>query len=113
MGEEGRPQGVGVGGRRARGVKGGEGREESPVPPIMAMGTGSGGFVSGICGVGGGEGSYRDRWWGDCPCLRLRLLVIDSVEVRSTEVINIYQSRQVLGLGLFYGWFDESGDPIF
>ena len=28
-------------GRRARGVKGGEGREESPVPPIMAMGIGS------------------------------------------------------------------------
>lgn len=41
IGEEGRPQGVGVGGRRARGVKGGEGREERPVPPIMAMGTGS------------------------------------------------------------------------
>ena len=43
MGEEGRPQGVGEGGTRARGVKGGEGREERPVPPIMAMGTASGG----------------------------------------------------------------------
>ena len=41
MGEEGRPQGVGVGGRRAMGVKGGWGREERPVPPIMAIGTGS------------------------------------------------------------------------
>lgn len=43
IGEEGRPQGVGVGGMRARGRKGGEGREERPVPPIIAMGTGSGG----------------------------------------------------------------------
>lgn len=43
IGEEGRPQGVGVGGIRARGVKGGEGREERPVPPMMAIGTGSNG----------------------------------------------------------------------
>lgn len=43
MGEEGRPQGVWVGGMRARGWKGGEGREERPVPPIMAMGISSGG----------------------------------------------------------------------
>jgi hypothetical protein len=42
MGEEGRPQGVGVSGIRAMGVKEEEGREERPVPPIMAMGTGSG-----------------------------------------------------------------------
>ena len=41
MGEEGRPQGVWKGGIRATGVKGGEGREERPVPPIMAMGIGS------------------------------------------------------------------------
>jgi hypothetical protein len=41
MGEDGVPQGVWIGGRTARGVKGGEGREERPVPPIMAMGTGS------------------------------------------------------------------------
>lgn len=47
MGEEGRPQGVEVGGMRATGVKGGEGREERPVPPIMAMRTESGGGVSG------------------------------------------------------------------
>lgn len=38
MGEEGVPHGVGVGGRTARGVKGGEGRAERPVPPMMAMG---------------------------------------------------------------------------
>lgn len=44
MVEEGMPQGVGVGGRTARGVKGGEGREERPVPPTMAMGTGSEGI---------------------------------------------------------------------
>lgn len=41
IGEEGRPQGVSKGGIWAMGVKGGEGREERPVPPIMAMGTGS------------------------------------------------------------------------
>lgn len=41
IGEEGRPQGVGVGGIRARGVKVGEGRDERPVPPMMAMGTAS------------------------------------------------------------------------
>lgn len=41
MGEEGRPHGVVGGGRRARGVKGGEGRDESPVPPTMAMEIGS------------------------------------------------------------------------
>lgn len=35
------PQGFLRGGRRAIGVKGGEGSEERPVPPIMAMGTGS------------------------------------------------------------------------
>ena len=40
-GEEGYPHGVCIGGRRARGVKGGKGREERPVPPIIAMGTGS------------------------------------------------------------------------
>ncbi len=41
IGEDGRPHGVSKGGIRAIGVKGGEGREERPVPPIMAMGTGS------------------------------------------------------------------------
>ena len=43
MGEEGAPHGVVVVevGREARGWKGGEGRVERPVPPIMAMGTGS------------------------------------------------------------------------
>ena len=45
IGEDGRPQGVGVGGMRATGVKGGEGREERPVPPIMAIGTASGGVL--------------------------------------------------------------------
>lgn len=44
MEEDGVPQGVWVGGRTARGVKGGEGREERPVPPIMAMGTESEGI---------------------------------------------------------------------
>ena len=43
IGEEGAPHGVVVTevGRTARGWKGGEGRAERPVPPIMAMGTGS------------------------------------------------------------------------
>lgn len=41
MGEEVKPQGVEKGGSRAKGVKGGEGREESPVPPMMAIGIGS------------------------------------------------------------------------
>ena len=39
IGEEGRPQGVAVGGMRARGSKRGEGRAERPVPPMMAIGT--------------------------------------------------------------------------
>lgn len=56
IGEEGRPHGVGVGGTRARGVKGGEGSEERPVPPIMAMGTASGdvSMASGVVGRRGG-----------------------------------------------------------
>ena len=41
MGEEGRPQGVGVGGMSATGVKGGEGRAPRPVPPTIAIVTGS------------------------------------------------------------------------
>lgn len=41
MGEDGRPHGVSGGGSRARGVNGGEGREERPVPPMMAIGMGS------------------------------------------------------------------------
>ena len=54
MAEEGGPHGVVVTevGREARGWKGGEGRAERPVPPIMAMGTGSAGVLvgDGICG---------------------------------------------------------------
>lgn len=50
IGEEGRPQGVGVCGIRASGVKVGEGREERPVPPMMAIGTGSEGEFSGVFG---------------------------------------------------------------
>lgn len=42
MGEDGRPHGVSGGGRRARGVNGGDGREERPVPPMIAIGIGSG-----------------------------------------------------------------------
>ena len=42
IGDDGRPQGVCGGGIRARGVNGGDGRDERPVPPIMAIGTGSG-----------------------------------------------------------------------
>jgi len=41
IGDDGRPHGVSKGGIRARGVKGGWGREERPVPPMIAMGTGS------------------------------------------------------------------------
>lgn len=40
MGDEGRPQGVGVAVSTVRGVKGGDGREERPVPPIIAIGMG-------------------------------------------------------------------------
>ena len=62
MSEEGAPHGVVVveAGREARGWKGGEGRVERPVPPIMARGTGSGGvLVWGGIGAreGGGGGS--------------------------------------------------------
>ena len=59
MGEEGRPHGVGVGGMRARGVNGGWGRAERPVPPIMAMGTGSRFFVS-VC---------WELWDGELACV--------------------------------------------
>ena len=52
MGLEGAPQGV-EGVRRAMGVK--EGRCERPVPPIMAMWTGSGFWGGGLVG-GGVEG---------------------------------------------------------
>lgn len=40
MGDEGGPQGVGVAASTVWGVKGGEGREERPVPPIIAIGMG-------------------------------------------------------------------------
>ncbi len=41
IGEEGKPHGVGMRGIRAIGEKGGEGRAPRPVPPTMAMDTGS------------------------------------------------------------------------
>lgn len=41
IGEDDRPQGVKGGGKVAIGVKGGDGSVESPVPPIMAIRTGS------------------------------------------------------------------------
>lgn len=62
MGEDGRPHGVVGGGRRARGVKGGEGRDESPVPPTIAMEIGSWNIVSAVS---------RKREEGSC---RYRLL---------------------------------------
>lgn len=37
IGEEGRPQGVGGAGSIATGVKGGVGRVERPVPPMIAI----------------------------------------------------------------------------
>ena len=46
MGEEGLPQGVSDGGMKARGLKGGDGREDRPVPPMMPIATGSRGMVS-------------------------------------------------------------------
>lgn len=65
MGEEGRPQGVWKGGIRAKGEKGGWGREERPVPPIMAIGTGSGGA---LVEYSGEDRATRLRmWWGGCP----------------------------------------------
>lgn len=66
MAEEGGPHGVVIVevGREARGWKGGEGRAERPVPPMMARGTGSGGLLVG-CGIGrrGGRGCLS-RWLG-------------------------------------------------
>lgn len=41
IGEDDSPQGVDGGGRVATGVNGGDGREERPVPPMMATRTGS------------------------------------------------------------------------
>ena len=41
IGEDVSPHGVRGGGMIARGVNGGEGREERPVPPMMAIGIGS------------------------------------------------------------------------
>jgi len=65
IGEEGKPHGVSNGGMRASGVKGGEGREERPVPPIMATGTGSV-FVLVEDHAGSGPTCLR-MWWGGCP----------------------------------------------
>lgn len=65
MGEEGKPQGVRIGGMRARGRKGGEGREERPVPPMMAMGTGSRQGVRQVSEVG--EKACLCMWWGARP----------------------------------------------
>ena len=65
MGEEVKPQGVEKGGSRANGVNGGEGREERPVPPIMAIGIGSARgeiLVSGIRIKSGGNWADRSRW---------------------------------------------------
>ena len=78
MGEEERPQGVRVGGMRARGVKGGDGREERPVPPIMAIGTASSWGISGVLFRGGGEGSLPEYVVG-----RLSILRVDFVEIES------------------------------
>lgn len=72
IGEEGGPQGVGGGGSRARGWKGGEGREERPVPPIMAMETGSGGLLGGG-GRGGGWGCAPGYVVGRVSILRVGL----------------------------------------
>lgn len=55
IGDEGKPHGVSKGGMRASGVNGGWGREERPVPPIMAMGTGSTVFWSMFVGKRRGE----------------------------------------------------------
>ncbi len=68
MGEEGRPQGVRVGGIWARGVKGGEGRAPRPVPPIIAIGTGS--ILESLGAYGGrigGKWAYLAKWLGDLP----------------------------------------------
>lgn len=69
IGEEGAPQGVRGGGIWARGWKGGEGREERPVPPIMAMGTGSGGLLGGgeRGGARGDGGTRLGMWLGGFP----------------------------------------------
>lgn len=48
IGEDAGPHGVTGGGRTARGVNGGDGREERPVPPIMAIGIVSGRVMSGV-----------------------------------------------------------------
>ena len=67
MGEEGFPHGVSGAGRRANGLKGGEGREERPVPPIIPMGTGST-FVLATNIVGDSVPLTNLRiQWGACP----------------------------------------------
>lgn len=50
------------GGRRARGVKGGEGRDVSPVPPTMAMDIGSRNYQWSLDGEG--REIYRCRLLG-------------------------------------------------
>lgn len=64
MGEDVRPHGVENGGSRANGVKGGEGSEERPVPPMMAIEMGSvRKKFSVFCQKSGmTEGTDRSRW---------------------------------------------------
>lgn len=61
IGEDGRPHGVSKGGIRASGVKGGCGSEDRPVPPIIAIGTGSAASQSSIMGK-------RERKGITCVC---------------------------------------------
>ncbi len=62
------------GGRRARGVKGGEGRDVSPVPPTMAMDIRSRNYQWSLEGEGGEIYHRRllgGTWWG-CWAIRWR-----------------------------------------
>lgn len=77
MGDEGEPQGVEVAVRTVRGVKGGEGREERPVPPTIAIGMGGPVQMVPVV-VGWGPMVMRsnlDRWVG-------RLMVVNRFEPR-------------------------------
>ena len=61
------PQGVSGGGRKASGLKGGEGREERPVPPMIPIGTGSEEAISKVIHVKIDSLAYQNILWGDYP----------------------------------------------
>lgn len=61
IGEDGSPQGVDGGGRVATGLNGGDGREPSPVPPMMAICTGSSYVLGSSAAISAGAFPNRGR----------------------------------------------------